>query len=448
MRRLGTLVIGGVLAVGAATCAAWPANGATAPATPIHQVVVIYQENHSFNNVLGDLCVVDHRCTASIGPVTLADGSTVAQSVASDLVRLVHHDILSQVEAVDGGKMDGWANIIGCGSNASYACLSYYTPDQVPAISALARQFVIADQTFQSNNAPSWAAHLALATGGTLDGFVGDQPVPTPGVKKGPGWGCNSNYSANWTSPAGQTSLQPSCVPDYALGLPNGGTFQPSAVTYVPTIMDKLTKGGYSWRLYSPTANTPGYNWSICPSFAECLDSNQARHMASTNRIIADASQGTLPSFSIVTPYRPSSQHNGTSMAAGDNWISQVVGSIENGPQWSSTAIFITWDDCGCFYDPIPPPPGEGIRAPMVIVSPYARAGFTDSTQADVVGSILAFVEHNYHLASLTQVDASAYDYSGSFDFTQQPLKPQLLPRQVPATPVSSTPATGDDDST
>src|SRR5439155_1658622 len=91
------------------------------------------------------------------------------------------------------------------------------------------------------------------------------------------------------------------------------------------------------------------------------------------SQVIDDATNGTLPTVSIVTPTNSKSQHNFYSMKMGDNWIGQVVQAIENGPQWSSTAIFITYDDCGCFYDHVAPPAGLGIRVPMVIVSPYAK---------------------------------------------------------------------------
>ena len=108
-------------------------------------------------------------------------------------------------------------------------------------------------------------------------------------------------------------------------------------------------------------------------------------------------------------------------MTQGDNWIGQVVSAIQSNPTlWASTAIFITWDDCGCFYDHVPPPSGMGIRVPMVIVSPYAKPGYTDSNVASFA-SILAYVEHNFNLPSLGQADSTSYDYSDSFDYSQTP---------------------------
>src|SRR6185503_19546959 len=101
---------------------------------------------------------------------------------------------------------------------------------------------------------------------------------------------------------------------------------------------------------------------------------------------------------------------------------------VMNGPDWDTTTIFITYDDCGCFYDHVVPPPDLGIRVPMVIVSPYAKPGTTDSTTASF-SSMLAYMEHTFGLAPLSPADANAYDYANSFDYGQQPLQPIPLSR-------------------
>ena len=139
--------------------------------------------------------------------------------------------------------------------------------------------------------------------------------------------------------------------------------------------------------------------------------------------------------LSIIIPGASQSQHNGDSWVTGDNWIGKVVSAIEHGPDWATTAIFITWDDCGCFYDHVNPllyNPDWGIRVPMVIVSPYARAGYTDSTPTSFSG-ILAYVEHRFGLAPLTTSDAGAYDFHSAFDYAQLPLPPvTIVMRHVP----------------
>jgi phospholipase C len=191
--------------------------------------------------------------------------------------------------------------------------------------------------------------------------------------------------------------------------------------------MDRLDDAGLTWRIYS-SSNW----WAVCPTFADCVFDPQVNNTLPDPRIVTDAEVGRLPSLSFVIPSWINSQHNGAPIATGDNWIGAVVDAIAQGPDWDSTAIFITYDDCGCFYDHVPPPAGMGIRVPMVIVSPYAKAGFVDSNVA-TFDSMLAFAEHAFGLAPLAPGDAGAYDFAGSFDYEQAPIEPVgLRPHRVP----------------
>jgi phospholipase C len=137
-----------------------------------------------------------------------------------------------------------------------------------------------------------------------------------------------------------------------------------------------------TWKIYSRNLDKGSIyrsKWSICPTFADCLYTSQINNVVLDASLLTDAQNGTLPNFSIVIPQGVNSQHNGFSMRQGDNWIGSLVSELMNGPQWSSTAIFLTYDDCGCFYDHVAPPrPGLGIRIPMLIISPYAKSGYTD----------------------------------------------------------------------
>jgi phospholipase C len=425
------------------TPTATPSPSPTPTGSPIKHVVVIYQENHSFDEVLGNWCFTTQRCTGYdvTQPVTLEGGTQQTLQQSPDIVPQVDHSVASQALAIDGGLMDGWAGIPGCGATSTivgaipYGCLSYYAPTQIPNLVSLGTSFVVSDQTFSMADSPSWGGHL-YAVAATNDHFTGDNPIPpqpTPvGYVVGPGWGCDSNKVTPWIDPStGVTSIIPSCIPDPGLGLPNGGAFEATPAQYVPTIMDRLDAAALSWRLYTAPSGDSDYIWAVCPSFAECLDSGQSQDMVPTQQVLTDAAAGTLPSYSLVLGGAPPSynnlaQHNGMSMTVGDNWIGRVVSAIENGPDWDSTAIFITYDDCGCFYDHVVPglnPDGtqQGTRVPMVIVSPYARAGYTDSTPASFA-SILAYVEQTFGLAPLGVNDAAAYPYTNSFDYSQTPL--------------------------
>ncbi len=399
---------------------------------PITHVVVIDQENHSFDNVLGKLCtqiaagsVTGHQACDGATDGRLSTGQVIPLKQASDLVPGVAHIIRAQQDAIDGGKMDGFDKIGGCTATRAYACYTQFDPSQIPNLTALANRFVISDRTFEFATTPSWGGHLVLASG-TLDGFDGDNPTQSTFTSKtGPGWGCDSFKDARWWN-GSKWVLEPSCVPDK-----NGnGPYRSSPVRYVPTIFDRLDSAGLTWKIYGgvggPTSGL-GYGWTICPSYYECLGSAQRDNLVPAANVIKAAQAGTLPSLSLVMPTNSNSQHNGDSMAVGDNWIGRVVAAIEKGPDWSSTAIFITYDDCGCFYDHVPPPSSStGIRVPMVIVSPYAKAGVTDSTPATYM-SLLAYTEHTFGLTALTSADRSAYDYRNSFDYTQTPVPPLAM---------------------
>src|SRR5262249_22082484 len=147
---------------------------------------------------------------------------------------------------------------------------------------------------------------------------------------------------------------------------------------------------------------------------------DQRKGLVPRSEVVTDALSGSLPRFSVVLPNGDFSQHNLYSMAEGDNWIGAVVSAIEAGPDWGAAAVFLTHEDCGCFYDHVAPPPGLGLRVPMVIVSPYARPRYTDSRRASIA-SLLAFTEHAFGLPALSEKDATAYDYSNAFDYEQAP---------------------------
>jgi phospholipase C len=416
-----------------------------AQATPVQHVVVIYLENHTFDNVLGFWCDGNPgRCPEGGMPssVTLSNGAVVTPRTDPDTVPVVNHSVAAQVAAIDGGRMDGWQNIPGgsCNAATGYRCISGYQPAQEPNITALAKDFAISDDTFSLGDSASWPGHMAVVAA-SQDGFTGDNPVAAKGVTPGPGWGCDSDRVAPWTASNGRATQVPSCVPAKLPGLRFGGAFEHTPVTTIPTIMDRLDAAGLSWKLYGANSTQNGYIWSICPTFAGCLDTGQAANLVPDAQFQAAAAAGTLPNFSVVTPGGPdykNSCHNSVSMTACDNWVGQLVSAVEHGPDWSSTAVFITWDDCGCFYDQVPPatnPDGtaQGPRVPLIIVSPYAKPGYTDTTATTFAG-ILAYTEHTLGLAPLGVNDAAAYPFTNAFNYAQTPRKPvRLVHRPLPA---------------
>lgn len=399
-----------------------PAYGATP--TPIQHVVIIYQENHSFDNVLGRVCVT--RPTPCDGTTVgvLHNGHVIKLSTAPDVVPELSHTSQSQTTAMNGGKMNGFDLIKGCRGGMRKRCYSEYNASQIPNVAALADTFAVSDRTFETNPIPSWGSHVELVTGGTLDGFFGGNISVA-----GNDWGCALGHPQNWfNSVTKQWQNEPACVPapkGSAAAAAEPADIQASPVPWVPTIMDELGAAGETWKLYTtPTTAGSDHIWAICPTFADCLYSPERNNMVPSAQVVSDAQNGALPNFSIVLPSGgPSgdtSQHNGTSMIVGDNFIGQVVSAIENGPDWDSTAILLTWDDCGCFYDHVAPPAGSGlgIRVPMILISPWVKPGSTDANTASLA-STMAFTETVLGLPPLTSIDAQSYNYMNSFDFSQ-----------------------------
>ncbi|HEX9064403.1 MAG TPA: alkaline phosphatase family protein [Streptosporangiaceae bacterium] len=455
-RRLAALLAAGATALAvlamAGTASARPAIAGRPARTPIRHIVVLYLENQTFDSVLGYWCHQHkRRCPAGGLPaaVRLSDGAVVTPRGLPDIVPDVAHGVAPQAKAIDGGRMDGWQKLAGCGRSSRYACIGGYKPAQVPNLTRLAQRFAISDRTFSMAASPSWGGHLYAVTD-TLDGFLGANPHTVPGVPGRPGWGCDSSKVSPWVSPRGVIRQEPSCVPDYGLGLAHGGAFRATPVKHVPTILDRLSAAGLSWALFGePTppakaagasssdpsaAPRAGYVWDICPSFAGCLYSKQKANNVLSSTFVSVARAGKLPNFSLITPGGvdvPFSEHNGFSMTAGDDWLGRVASAVMNGPQWRSTALFITWDDCGCFYDQVRPgtnPDGtaQGPRTPLIIVSPYARASFTD-TRATTFAGILAFTEHTFGLQPLGRNDRLTYAFAGAFNYRQAPLPPARM---------------------
>jgi phospholipase C len=434
LATVAVLGMGAVSAASTATTATRARSTQTsnaATSSPIQHIVFIYRENHSFDNMFAIYCVRTHKCDGTTGMVTLSGGRTLATRPAADLVPDVCHTAGCQRTAVHGGAMDGFDLINGCFKSQKYACLQQFQPNQIPTATWMADHGVLADRFFSETN-PSAGAHMFFFTGEDKQGFVGDNPTLTPpGYTAKPGWGCDSNKQGRWTDPTTQSvSLQWFCNPN-ASWLPNGGAPGATQVKGVPDFFTAILKPrGITWKNYGEPKPGGNWAWNVAPYHAAALAQN-AGHVTAERQILNDARLGRLPNVSIVTPAqnpdRPgedTSQHNADSMALGDNFINDVLRAVQSGKQAASTAVLLLYDDCGCFYDHVPPPAGLGIRVPLLIWSKWAKAGTVDHKPAQFA-SVLAFIEHNFGLPSLTSLNPNAQDgrvtndLMGNFTFTK-----------------------------
>jgi phospholipase C len=323
--------------------------------------------------------------------------------------RDLDHSWTATNAAIDGGKMDGYDLSQNCTQNGDYLCYGQLYQSDIPNYWTYAQNFVLSDAFFSSLSGESFPNHLytvGAQSGGAIDN-------PQSQIKKGQ-WGCDAD------STTGVTILNP-----------DGTTTKQFPCFNFSTLADSLNSAGISWRSYQPAPNESGYIWAAFRAINQIYNSPYwTSNVSSYSNFVADAQAGNLAAVNWLVMPGDQSEHPVSSSCVGENWTVQQINAIMQGPQWSSTAIFLTWDDYGGFYDHAVPSKldqfGLGPRVPMLIISPYSIKGKISHTQYEF-SSMLKFVEDRYGLPTLTQRDAQANDMSDSFDFSQTPLAPMIL---------------------
>jgi phospholipase C len=200
-----------------------------------------------------------------------------------------------------------------------------------------------------------------------------------------------------------------------------------------PTIGDRLSAAGVSWKWYSGGWNNaiagnpdPLFQFHHQPFayFKNYADGTAAKaaHLQDETNFFADLKNGTLPAVSFVKPLGNDNEHPGYSaLAAGQQHVADLISAIQNSPEWASTAVIISYDENGGRWDHVAPPGpfdrwGPGTRVPAIIVSPWAKHAFIDHTQYETA-SILAFIEARWDLQPLGTRDAKANPLTNAFTF-------------------------------
>jgi phospholipase C len=206
---------------------------------------------------------------------------------------------------------------------------------------------------------------------------------------------------------------------------------------------DLLDAAGLTWKFYAPSQKEFGYVWSTYDAINHIRNGpDWSKNVVPYTQFAQDAASGNLPNVSWLVQPGNISDHPPYSICRGESWtVSQINPIMGNPTLWASTAIFLTWDDWGGFYDHVAPPRGDnaviqyGFRVPTIVISPYSQPGYVDNTFF-TFSSLLKFVEDDFGLPSLTTLDGNSNDMFSSFNFTQQPLPP--LPLQARTCPKAS----------
>jgi phospholipase C len=329
--------------------------------------------------------------------------------------------------------------------------MGYHDGADIPNYWAYARDYVLQDHMFESNDSWSLPAHLFLVSE----------------------WSARCSQPGDAMSCANEVQA-PSNPPDFQRQI---GIADPTLPDYAWTdITYLLHKFGISWAYYvfngsepdcekdssvscssvPQRAHTPGI-WNPLPYFDTVRQDGQLGNIRPLSSFYAAAKSGTLPAVSWVMPNGRVSEHPPGLVTAGQTYVTGLINAIMQSPDWGSTAIFLTWDDWGGFYDHVKPPRvdgnGYGIRVPGLVISAYARQGFIDH-QTLSFDAYTKFIEDDFlggqrldpttdgrpdPRPDVREVLPQLGDLAADFDFSQPPRAPTLLPVR-PATDLLAPP--------
>ena len=407
------------------------------PEAKIKHVVVIFQENRTPDNLFQDPILVSRNADIQSYGI-----DSQGNHINLTLINLkndydLDHSHHGFEEMYDNGRMDGADKIKAtCDTGAPppcpppYPAFRYVNPTDVAPYFQLAETYTFGDRMFQTNQGPSFPAHQFIISGTSAPSagsnlFASENPVGSTPTNNFRNAGCIA-------------------LPDETVALidPSGNENQEIYPCYDhPTLTDLLDAANISWRYYTPSAGiiwtAPNAIRHICvpnappPNGTACTGPDWTNNVVLQNtQVLTDIANGQLPTVSWVIPNGGESDHSGTNNGSGPSWVASIVNAIGNSPYWSNTAIFITWDDWGGWYDHVAPSIKNsyeyGFRVPLIVVSPYAKPGYISHVTHDF-GSILKYIEGNFGLSSLGYADADADDLSDCFDYNQTPLTFQKI---------------------
>jgi phospholipase C len=233
------------------------------------------------------------------------------------------------------------------------------------------------------------------------------------------------------------------------------GTIATDATTFsIPaangTIWDRLDAHHVDWGIYYQNAPS----WVIVPN---SYSSARAPRQRKLDQFFTDTASGRLPQFTFLDPdYSTTSEENPQDIQVGEQLVAKVVRALTHAPTWKHTALFITYDEHGGYYDHVPPPaaikpdsiapmtkPGDapgaydryGFRVPLIAVSPWAKKGYASNVTQDLT-SLTAFIERKWNLPAMTFRDANAAPMTDYFDFRHAAFaKPPALAAAPPLGP-------------
>ena len=384
MKRVCATLAAVMIATGACAPAAAPtpatdaARPASAPSGKIQHVIIVMQENRSFDSYFGTFPGAD----GIPANVCLPDPAT------KQCDRPFHdpndrnsggpHGETSATADIDGGKMDGFiaqeeagkrrsctsVNDPKCGARVDGEpdVMGWHDAREIPNYWAYAQQFVLQDRMFEPNASWSLPAHLFLVSEWSAHCSSSD-PKSCQNALQDPGDNAKSPYA--WTD---LTYLLHQRGVSWAYYLDQGA--QPDCEDDAMACAPKPQKVG-----------VPSI-WNPLPRFVDVKEDGELGNVQDLSKFFDAAKAGTLPAVSWIVPNNAHSEHPPALVSDGQAYATSIVNAAMQSPDWPTTALFLTWDDWGGFYDHVVPPTvdenGYGLRVPGIVISPYAKRGYID----------------------------------------------------------------------
>jgi phospholipase C len=425
----------------------------------IKHVIIVMQENRSFDSYFGTFPGADGI------PMRSGQPTVCVPNPAGNCTRPYHdiadsngggpHGEVNAVADVNGGQMNGF--ILqralarkGCHVLADPACVHTRTPDvmgyhtaaEIPNYWIYAKEFALDDHMFEPVKSWSLPDHLYLVSEWSAK--------------------CRNRSPASCRSdivgPYNVTGFDNAVASELASGK-TSVDFAWTDITWL------LYLHRVSWAYYVQAGTQPDCAndsaetcapvkqnvqtlgiWNPLPMFTDVQADHQQKNIESLGAYFQAAKAGTLPAVSWITPSGPNSEHPPNSVHRGQAYVTSIINAAMESPDWSSTAIFLAWDDWGGFYDHVGPPAvdraGYGLRVPSITISPYSRKGYVDH-QVLSSDAYLKFIEDDFlHGARLNPKTDGRPDprpdvredarllgnLVADFNFTQPPRPPVLLP--------------------
>ena len=427
----------------------------------IKHVVIIMQENRSFDSYFGTFPGADGIPMHDGVPAVCVPDPSSNQCVrpyhdAADADSGGPHGAKAADGDIDGGKMDGFIRAMigakglgGCPTDNptciakghEHAVMGYHTGAEIPNYWTYAKDFVLQEHMFEPVRSWSLPTHLYMVSEWAATCAILDDPMSCKADRA---------YTATRDLPRDLLSRGEQ--------LPGRPNYPWTDLTYL------LHENGVSWAYYvmdgyepdcegdqvscalvPQSARTPGI-WNPLRSFTDVKADRELDNVKDTSLFFADVLEGKLPAVAWFTPGNRYSEHPPGLVSTGQAYVTGIVNAIMLSPYWDSTAIFVSWDDWGGFYDHVAPPDvnffGYGLRVPGLVISPYARRGYIDS-QTLSHDAYVKFIEDDFlHGArldpktdgrpdartSVAEVAPDLGDLGRDFDFAQPPRAPVILP--------------------